>query len=219
MNILKTIDHTLLKQNLEKGQLRQHCQEAIDYKFYSVMVHPLQVSAAKQFLKNSGVIVGTVISFPFGEDLSEIKAMQAELAIKDGAEEVDMVMAVSKAKEGDWEYVTDDIKKVKKACRGKILKVIIETCFLTGEEIEKSCELCILAGADFVKTSTGFFSGGATVENIKIMKDICKDKIKIKASGGIRNLSDAKAMLNAGADRIGSSSGVKIAHELGENKI
>jgi len=216
MNILKFIDHTLLRHDLEKGHLEEHCSEAVKYGFYSVMVHPLQVKAAKEFLKDTDVKTGTVISFPFGEDLTELKVLQAELALKDGADEIDMVMCVSKAKENNWEYVINDIKKVKGVLGANILKVIIETCVLTKEEIVSACEACIEAKADFVKTSTGFFKSGANVDDIILMKKICEDKIGIKASGGIKSLGDALIMIKAGANRLGTSSGVKIAQEINE---
>lgn len=218
MNICKFIDHTLLKQDLEKGQLERHCKEAIEYGFYSVMVHPLQVKCAKELLKGTGVKIGTVISFPFGEDITEVKVLQTKFAIKDGADEIDMVMCISKAKQNDWEYVINDIKSVKAACGGIILKVIIETCLLTKEEVIKACEACIAANADFVKTSTGFFQSGAKEEDIILMKNICLDKIKIKASGGIKNLNNALKMINAGAERIGTSGGINIADEFKAQK-
>lgn len=217
MSILKMIDHTLLKQNLEKGQLEKHCHEAVEYGFFSVMVQPLQVKKAKEFLKDSGVLVGTVIAFPFGEELTEVKVFQAKTAVQNGADEIDMVMCISKLKEGDFEYVINDIKSVLGVLGGKALKVIIETCLLECEEIEKACECCILGGASFVKTSTGFFEKGATVEDVLLMKETCLDIIKIKASGGIKTLEDAKALIDAGANRIGTSSSVEIAKSYNES--
>ena len=214
MNVLKTIDHTLLKNNIEKNSIENLCKEAIQYGFYSVMVHPSQVKNAKSFLKNTDIMVGTVISFPFGEDLSKLKAYQTQLACNDGADEIDMVACISKILENDFDYVKRDIEKVREACSSKILKVIIETCFLNNAQIEKMCECCVEAKADFVKTSTGVLGVGANMENIKIMKNICKDRIKIKASGGIKNLNDALLLIDAGADRIGTSSGCFIAKEL-----
>lgn len=213
MSIVKLIDHTLLKQDLSAGQLEKHCAEAKKYGFYSVMVHPLQVKRAKELLKGADIKVGTVISFPFGEDLTEVKCLQTEFAIEDGADEIDMVMCISKAKQNDFEYIVNDIKKVKNICGGRILKVIIETCLLTKEEIKNACKACIEAKADFVKTSTGFSTGGAVADDIILMKKVCGNKIKIKASGGIKNLEDAHKMVNAGAERLGTSNGVKIAEE------
>lgn len=210
---LKLIDHTLLKQDITQIDLQKHCEEAKKYGFYSVVVHPLHVKKAAELLKGSGVLTVTVIGFPFGEDLTRVKVYQAKCAVEEGAQEIDMVMAVSKAKEGDFEGVSADIAAVVSAVSVPV-KVILETALLTQEEIVKACEACIVAKAAFAKTSTGYFGQGATVENVQLMKSVCKDKIKVKAAGGVRTLEDLQAMVSAGASRIGSSSGVKIAEGL-----
>ena len=210
---LKLIDHTLLRQDITEIDLQRHCEEAKKYGFYSVVVHPLHVKNAAELLKGSGVLVATVIGFPFGEELTRVKVFQAKCAVEEGAQEIDMVMAVSKAKQGDFKGVSADIAAVVSAVTVPV-KVILETALLTKEEIVKACEACIAAKAAFAKTSTGYFGQGATVENVQLMKSVCKEFIKVKAAGGVRTLEDLQAMVNAGASRIGSSSGVKIAEGL-----
>jgi len=209
-DIFKVIDHTLLRQDITAAELASHCAEAREFGFCSVVVQPLHVGTAAKLLEGSGVIAGTVVGFPFGEEHSEVKSYQARLAESLGAGEVDMVMAVSLAKQGKWEEVAADIRAVTSAVSVPV-KVIIETSLLTAEEIKLACEACISGGAAFVKTSTGYFGQGATAENVALMKSVCGERIRIKAAGGVRSLADIEAMLNAGADRIGTSAGAKIA--------
>ena len=210
------IEHTLLKQDATKSEFEKLYQEAIDNKFFGVCVNPAYVKDAKEFLKGSDVKVVTVIGFPLGANTSDVKAYEAKEAIKNGADEIDMVINVSKLKDRDYEYVLNDIKAVKAVSPDNNLKVILETDLLTKEEIKKACELCIEAKADLVKTSTGFVKGGvgAKVEDVKLMSDTVKPYgLKVKASGGIRDYEKAMAMIDSGADRLGTSSGVAIASQ------
>ncbi len=210
------IEHTLLKQDATKSEFEKLYQEAIDNKFFGVCVNPAYVKDAKEFLKGSDVKIVTVIGFPLGANTSDVKAYEAKEAIKNGADEIDMVINVSKLKDRDYEYVLNDIKAVKAVSPDNNLKVILETDLLTKEEIKKACELCIEAKADLVKTSTGFVKGGvgAKVEDVKLMSDTVKPYgLKVKASGGIRDYEKAMAMIDSGADRLGTSSGVAIASQ------
>lgn len=207
-NLASYIDHTLLKPTATKADILQICNEAKQYHFASVCVNPCWVKLCAEALKGSGVKVCTVIGFPLGANTSEIKAQEAALAIKEGASEVDMVINIGALKEGNTDYVYQDILAVRKASEGKTLKVIIETSYLTDEEKKTVCKLCAKAGADFVKTSTGFSSAGATAEDVKLMKEA--SGIKVKASGGVRTKEDALKMIEAGASRLGASAGVKI---------
>ena len=207
-NLASYIDHTLLKPTATKADILRLCEEAKQYHFASVCVNPCWVSLCADVLKGSGVKVCTVIGFPLGANTSEIKAQEAALAIKQGADEVDMVINIGALKEGNTDYVYQDILAVRKASEGKILKVIIETSYLTDEEKKTVCQLCAKAGADFVKTSTGFSSAGATAEDVKLMKEA--SGIKVKASGGVRTKEDALKMIEAGASRLGASAGIKI---------
>ena len=207
-NLASYIDHTLLKPVATKADILKLCQEAKQYHFASVCVNPCWVSLCAETLKGTGVKVCTVIGFPLGANTSEIKAAEAALAIKQGADEVDMVINIGALKEGNTDYVYQDILAVRKASEGKILKVIIETSYLTDQEKKIACKLSAKAGADFVKTSTGFSSAGATAEDVKIMKEA--SGIKVKASGGVRTKEDALKMIDAGASRLGASAGIKI---------
>ena len=207
-NLASYIDHTLLKPIATKADILKLCEEAKQYHFASVCVNPCWVSLCAEVLKGSGVNVCTVIGFPLGANTSEIKAEEAALAIKQGAKEVDMVINIGALKEGNIDYVYQDILAVRKASKGKILKVIIETSYLTDEEKKTVCKLAAKAGADFVKTSTGFSNAGATVEDVKLMKEA--SGIKVKASGGVRTKEDAIKMIEAGACRLGASAGIKI---------
>ncbi len=214
MNIASLIDHTALKPETSKEQIEKLCGEAVEYGFASVCVNPCYVSICSQLLKDSKVKVCTVIGFPLGATTSAVKAAEASEAIENGAREVDMVINVGAVKSGDFDYVRKDVEAVVQAAKGKALvKVILETCLLTDEEKRKCCQICKEAGADFVKTSTGFSTGGATVEDIKLMRDIVKPGMGVKASGGIRNYETAKAMIDAGASRIGASASVAIANK------
>lgn len=211
MDIAKMIDHTLLKAESTKEQIVNLCAEAREYGFASVCVNPVWIKTAAEELKGSDVKVCTVIGFPLGASTSAVKAFETEDAIKNGAEEVDMVITIGKLKSGDDREVEADIRAVVDVAGGKALvKVIIETSLLTEEEKVRVCEMAMRAGADFVKTSTGFSTGGATVEDVALMRKIVGEQAGVKASGGIRDLTDLKAMARAGANRIGASSGVKI---------
>ena len=211
MELAKCIDHTLLKTDARRADLERLVEEAKAYHFASVCVSPIWVSFAAHALQGSGVKTCTVIGFPQGATPSEVKAFETKRAIADGAEEVDMVIAVGKLKDGDDAYVKADIEAVVAAAKGKaVTKVIIETCLLTDEEKRRACLLAKEAGADFVKTSTGFFTGGATAADVKLMRESVGEDIGVKASGGVRSRADAEAMIAAGATRLGTSSGVKI---------
>ena len=205
------IDHTLLKANTTKEQIIKLCEEAKQCGFASVCVNPTWVALAAELLEGTGVKVCTVIGFPLGANAPETKVFETKDAINKGANEVDMVINIGALKDGNDELVERDIRAVVEAAEGKALvKVIIETCLLTEEEKVRACQLAVKAGADFVKTSTGFSTGGATVEDVALMRKTVGDKVGVKASGGVRNVDDAKAMITAGATRIGTSSGVAI---------
>ncbi len=210
------IEHTLLKADATKKEVENLLEEAVKYKFLGVCVNPCNVAFARQYLnetEENSVKVVTVIGFPLGQNSPEIKMLETIDAVKNGADEIDMVLNIGRLKDCDDDYIVDEISKVKTACQGKNLKVILETDLLTKEEIKKACELCIKAGADFVKTSTGFVKNGvgAQVEDVKLMYDTVKDAgLKVKASGGIRDRETAEKMIEAGASRLGTSSGVKI---------
>lgn len=207
------VEHTLLKQDCTKDDLIKLFNEAKEHKFLGVCVNPAYVSLAKENLAGSGVKVVTVVGFPLGASKSEVTAFEAKTAIADGADEIDMVMNVSAMKSKDYDYIVRDVKMVKEACGDTKLKVILETDLLTKEEIAKACELCVEAKADLVKTSTGFVKGGvgAKPEDVKIMHDIVAPHgMEVKASGGVRSKEDAIAVIEAGASRIGTSSGIKI---------
>ncbi len=207
------VEHTLLKQDCTKDDLIKLFNEAKEHKFLGVCVNPAYVSLAKEHLAGSGVKIVTVVGFPLGASKSEVTAFEAKTAIEDGADEIDMVMNVTAMKSKDYDYIVKDVKMVKEACGDKNLKVILETDLLTKEEIAKACELCVEAGANLVKTSTGFVKGGvgAKPEDVKIMHDIVAPHgMEVKASGGVRSKEDAIAVIEAGATRIGTSSGIKI---------
>lgn len=209
-HLAKYIDHTLLKQDATYSQIENLCQEAKQFDFMSVCIQPHFVSFAKQKLVESTVKVCTVIGFPLGQNHRETKVFETKKAIAEGADEIDMVINLSLLKDKKYHEIYLEIAEIKYACSGRILKVILETCLLTNEEIIKACEIAKEAKADFVKTSTGFSTGGATVEHVRLMKKTVGDKLQVKASGGIRSLVDMQSMMEAGATRIGTSSGVKI---------
>lgn len=205
------IDHTILKPEATEKEVKVLCKEAIEYNFASVCVNPSMVSLAATILEGSSVKVCTVIGFPLGVTTTAVKAFETEQTIKEGATEVDMVINVGKLKERDLEYVKNDIKAVVEAAKGKALtKVIIETCLLTDEEKIIACQLSKEAGADFVKTSTGFSTGGATAADIKLMRDTVGPEMGVKASGGVRSREDALTMIENGATRIGASASIAI---------
>lgn len=214
MDIAKYIDHTLLKADATKSQIETLCEEAKDYRFCSVCVNPTWVSLAANLLKETDVKVCTVIGFPLGATTAESKAFETVNAIHNGAKEIDMVINIGALRGGDLETVKKDIEAVVNAAKNQaIVKIIIETSLLTDEEIVTACRLSVEAGANFVKTSTGFSTGGATVRDIKLMRQTVGPNIGVKASGGVRTASDAKAMIEAGATRIGASSGVNIVKD------
>ncbi|PAE11742.1 deoxyribose-phosphate aldolase [Niallia circulans] len=218
MNIAKMIDHTLLKADATKEQIVTLCEEAKQYTFASVCVNPTWVKAASELLNGTEVKVCTVIGFPLGASTSATKAFETEDAIKNGATEVDMVINIGALKDKNYDLVKEDIKAVVDAAKGKVLsKVIIETSLLTNEEKEIACKLAVEAGADYVKTSTGFSTGGATVEDITLMRKTVGPDIGVKASGGVRSSEDTEKMIAAGATRIGASSGVAIVNGLTSN--
>lgn len=210
MEMNRMIDHTLLKQDASLEAIKKLCNEALEYKFASVCVNPGFVPLAASLLKGSEVKVCTVIGFPLGATLPKAKALEAKLAIKAGATEVDMVLNDSMAKEHDYEYIAKEVKLVKKACGKILLKVILETCLLTDEEIIECSKACVRGGADYVKTSTGFSTGGATTHAVSLMRQTVGPNIGVKASGGIHSREEAQSMVDAGASRIGASCGVKI---------
>ncbi len=210
MQINKFIDHTILKATATKDDVRKICEEAIQYDFKSVCINPANVAYAKELLEDSDVLVCTVIGFPLGANTKEIKALETLDAIKNGADEIDMVINVGKAKEHDFEYIEEEIKLVVASAAGKTVKVIIETCYLTDEEKVECCKAALNAKATFVKTSTGFGTGGATAQDVRLMRETVKEEMGVKASGGVRSLEDLEAMVEAGASRIGASSGVAI---------
>lgn len=212
--IAKSIDHTLLKPDATFNQIYQLVEEAKQYRFFSVCVNPSYVATCAELLKGSGVQVCTVIGFPLGASSSATKAFETAHAIKDGANEIDMVINVGALKSQKLLLVEEDIRDVVFAAEGKVVKVIIETSLLTDEEKVLACQIAEKAGANFVKTSTGFNGGGASVEDIKLMKESVSSKVEVKASGGIRDLETAKKMLAAGATRLGTSAGVSIVKGL-----
>ncbi|MEK5643650.1 deoxyribose-phosphate aldolase [Paenibacillus rhizosphaerae] len=210
-NLAGMIDHTLLKADATRAEISKLIDEAKKYEFASVCVNPTWVKFAAEQLKDSKVKVCTVIGFPLGATTSAVKAFEAKDAIAGGATEVDMVINIGALKDGEDDFVEADIKAVVDAAAGKALvKVIIETCLLTDEEKERASRLAVKAGADFVKTSTGFSTGGATPEDVRLMRQTVGPNIGVKASGGVRSLEDMNKMIEAGASRIGASSGVKI---------
>lgn len=207
----KYIDHTVLKPDATTEQVKKICDEAKEYHFASVCINPTHVELAAAELQDSDVKVCTVIGFPLGANTSAVKAYEASDAISRGAQEVDMVINIGAAKDGDWELVQSDIGAVVAAAAGKALvKVIIETCLLTDDEKVSACKAAVAAGADYVKTSTGFSTGGATAEDIALMRKTVGPDIGVKASGGVRDYDTAKAMIDAGATRIGASAGIAI---------
>lgn len=215
MDINSMIDHTLLKADSSKDDIYQLCNEAIEYEFAAVCVNPYHLSLCKEILKDTDVKIATVIGFPLGSNTKDAKAFETMDAINKGADEIDMVINIGALKDGDYQTVKEDIRSVVEAANNRaIVKVIIETCLLDDDEKKKACELALEAGADFVKTSTGFSTAGASVEDVKLMKSVVGEKMEVKASGGIRDLETAKAMIEAGASRLGTSSGVKIIESI-----
>jgi len=210
MNIANMIDHTILKADAGTEIIRRYCQEAKEYGFASVCVNTCHVPMAAQELKDSTVAVCCVVGFPLGAMLTTAKAFEAAEAVKAGADEVDMVINIGALKDRNYDLVRADIKAVVEACHERTVKVILENCLLTKDEIVKACELSMEAGAHFVKTSTGFSTKGALAEDVSLMKKTVGEKMKVKASGGIRTPEEARAMISAGADRIGAGNGIAL---------
>ncbi|TCJ95922.1 deoxyribose-phosphate aldolase [Volucribacter psittacicida] len=208
------IDHTALSAEKTEQDILTLCDEAIDYGFYAICINPCHIPLAKEKLKGSHIKICTVIGFPLGANATAVKAFEAQQAIEAGANEIDMVINIGWLKSGLWAKVEQDIAQVKQICDNIPLKVILETCLLSPEEITQACEICKQLKVAFVKTSTGFNKGGATLEDVKLMHSLVANSTEVKASGGIRDTDTALAMINAGATRIGTSSGVAIIHNL-----
>lgn len=210
MNYNKMIDHTVLKADTPLETVKRICDEAMEYGFASVCINPCHVAYCADYLKDSDVNVCTVIGFPLGANTSVVKAFETKDAIANGADEIDMVMNIGALKDKNYDLVRDDVKAVVEAANGTLVKVILETCLLTEDEIKKACELCVEAKADYVKTSTGFSTRGATIEDVRIMKEAVHGKAKVKAAGGVRTPEDMVKIVAAGADRIGTSAGCSL---------
>ena len=210
MNYNKMIDHTVLKADTPLETVKRICDEAMEYGFASVCINPCHVAYCADYLKDSDVNVCTVIGFPLGANTSAVKAFETKDAIANGADEIDMVMNIGALKDRNYDLVRDDVKAVVEAANGTLVKVILETCLLTEDEIKKACELCVEAKADYVKTSTGFSTRGATIEDVRIMKEAVHGKAKVKAAGGVRTPEDMVKIVAAGADRIGTSAGCSL---------
>ncbi|MDR2210361.1 MAG: deoxyribose-phosphate aldolase [Spirochaetaceae bacterium] len=215
-SIVKKIDHTLLKPGAREEDLKRLCTEAKQYGFTAIAINPCWIPLCKKELEGTGILIVATVGFPLGQMLTETKAGECEDAINAGAGEIDMVINLGKLLSGDEDYVFKDIKAAADCChrRGIKCKVILETALLTEGQIVRACEIAEKAGADYVKTSTGFNGPGAAVEHVRLMRKSCGSAVKIKAAGGIRSLSQARAMVEAGADRIGTSAGLAIAAEL-----
>ncbi|MBS7530099.1 deoxyribose-phosphate aldolase [Hazenella sp. IB182353] len=209
--IVSMIDHTLLKPDVKEDQIHKLCEEAKTYRFASVCINPYWVPLAKKNLQNSDIMVCTVIGFPLGINTKEVKAFETKNAVENGADEIDMVMNIGAFKSGSDQDVKEDIQAVVAAAQGKTVKVILETGLLNESEIKRASQIAKEAGAHFVKTSTGFGYGGATVEAVRAMRETVGPSLGVKASGGVRDLTSAEQMVDAGANRLGASSGVAIA--------
>ena len=210
MGLNKYIDHTILKATASGTDVQKLCEEAIEHEFYSVCVNGCYVVDAKHLLQGTDVKIAAVVGFPLGAMTTAAKVFEAKEAVENGASEIDMVINVAKLKDGEFEYVENEIRQIKEAIGDNVLKVIIETCYLTDEEKVKACELSLVAKADFVKTSTGFGTDGATYEDVKLMKSVVGDNAKVKASGGVRDKETAQKYIDLGAERLGTSSGIDI---------
>ena len=210
MGLNKYIDHTILKATASSADVQKLCEEAIEHEFYSVCVNGCYVADAKHLLQGTDVKVAAVVGFPLGAMTTAAKVFEAKEAVENGASEIDMVINIAKLKDGEFEFVENEMHLIKEAIGDNVLKVIIETCYLTDEEKVKACELSLAAKADFVKTSTGFGTGGATYEDVKLMKSVVGDDAKVKASGGVRDKETAQKYVDLGAERLGTSSGIEI---------
>ena len=213
MKLSKYIDHTLLKADALEKDIVKLCEEAKEYDFKSVCINPSYIPLAKKELADSDVLVCTVVGFPLGQMSTQAKVFETKDALEKGADEIDMVLNIAKLKDGDLNYVTKEIKALKDVLKDHVLKVIIEACLLSDDEKKAACECILKAGADFVKTSTGFSTGGATFEDVALLKSCVGDKCQVKAAGGVRSHEDFLKMIELGADRIGTSSGVKLLKE------
>lgn len=213
----KLIDHTLLKAFATSQDIIKLCEEAKEYNFMSVCVNPANVALAKNTLEDSDILVCTVIGFPLGANTIEIKQAETMDAVNNGADEIDMVINVGKAKEHDYDYILEEIRAVVSGAQGRLVKVIIETCYLSDDEKVEVCKMAALAGAQFVKTSTGFGTGGATVHDVELMRKSILPEMSVKASGGVKTIEDVNKMVQAGASRIGTSSGKELVLNGGTN--
>lgn len=214
MKFNKYFDHTILKADATAEQIEKVCREAIEYDFASVCVNQYRTKMVADILRDTDVKVCTVVGFPLGAVSTAVKKYEAECAMNDGADEIDMVINIGALKDGDYDYVLSDIKGVRETCTDITLKVIIETCILNDEEKRQACVIAEKAGADFVKTSTGFSTGGAKTEDVALMRDTVGDRLGVKASGGIHTYDEAMSMINAGADRLGTSATLDILNKL-----
>lgn len=212
--ITQLVDHTILKAEATAFDIIRICDEAKQFGFFSVCINPAYITLAKDQLKNSEVKVCTVVGFPLGASTSETKAFEAANAVALGADEIDMVMHIGAARAANWQMVEDDIRAVVAAAKGKLVKVILETCLLSRDEKIRACEIVRESGAQFVKTSTGFSTGGATIDDVKLMREVVGPDFGVKASGGLKTLGDFEAMIRAGANRLGASSGASILRGL-----
>lgn len=210
MKLSSYIDHTLLKPTATRSDIVQLCAEAREHAFYAVCINPVFLPLAKEELAGSDVKIATVCGFPLGAVSSEQKAVEARLSVEAGADEVDMVIHIGAALAGDWEAVEADVRAVRRAVPDAVLKVILETCYLNEKQKRRATEAAVLGGADFVKTSTGFGTGGATLEDVRLMAEVIAGRAQIKAAGGVRTPADAQAMIEAGATRLGTSGGVAL---------
>ena len=210
MELNKYIDHTILKATASQKDIEKLCAEATEHKFYSVCVNGCHVKDAKKYLEGTDVKVAAVVGFPLGAMTTATKVFEAKEAIENGASEIDMVINVAKLQDGEYGYIEEEIRQIKEAIGKNVLKVIIETCYLSDEEKVKACELSLKAKADFVKTSTGFGTGGATFEDVKLMKSVVGNNAKVKASGGVKDKETAEKYVELGAERLGTSSGIEI---------
>lgn len=213
MNYNKMIDHTVLKADTPLETVKRICDEAREYGFASVCINPCHIAYCADHLKDCDVKICTVVGFPLGANTSAVKAFETKDAIANGADEIDMVINIGALKDKNYDLVLNDVKAVVEAANGTLVKVILETCLLTEEEIKKACELCVEAKADFVKTSTGFSTRGATIRDVEIMKEAVQGKAKVKAAGGVRTHEDMVNIVAAGADRIGTSAGCSLVEK------
>lgn len=210
MKLAPYIDHTLLKATATSAEIRKLCAEAREHQFYAVCINPVYVSLAAAELAGSGVKVATVCGFPLGAVSSDQKAVEARLSVEAGADEVDMVIHIGAALEGRWDEVEADVRAVRQAIGDQVLKVIIETCYLNDDQKRRATEAAVRGGAQFVKTSTGFGTGGATPADVRLMRDVIAGRAQIKAAGGVRTAEDAREMIDSGATRLGTSGGVAL---------